>query len=54
MIGLVVDIAGGTVITRGVTGGKGLVTGMLGWELEGGNEAMCLDGKSRDAGLAVY
>ena len=46
--------AGGAVVVKGVTGGKGLVTGMLGCELEGGNEAMHLGDKGRDAGLAVY
>ena len=42
------------MVTRGVTGGKGLVIGMLGCELEGGREAMGLGGEGRDAGLAVY
>ena len=42
------------MVARGVTGGKGLVAGMLGSELEGGNGAMHLDGKGRKAGLAVY
>ena len=42
------------VVTRGVTGGKGLVTGMLGCRLEGDREAMCLGGEGRNAGLAVY
>ena len=51
---MVVDTTGDAVVTRGVTGGKGLVTGTLGCELEGGKEAMCLGGKVRDAGLAVY
>ena len=51
---LVVDTAEDVAVTKGVTGGKGLVTGMLGCELEGGNEAMHLGGKGRDAGLAVY
>ena len=44
----------GAVVARGVTGGKGLVTGMLGSELEGGNGVMCLGGEGREAGLAVY
>ena len=52
--GLAVDMARGTEVTRGVTGGKGLVIGTLGCEPEGGREAMCLDGEGRDAGLAVY
>ena len=42
------------MVTRGVTGGKGLVTGMLGSELEGGNGAMHLGGEGREAGLAIY
>ena len=50
---LVVDTAGDAVVTRGVTGGKELVTGTLGGEL-GGREVMCLGGEGRDAGLAVY
>ena len=33
------------VVTRGVTGGKGLVTGMLGCRLEDGREAMHLGGE---------
>ena len=49
-----VDAVGGTVVIRGVTGGKGLITGMLGCELEAGREAMHLGGEGRDAGLAVY
>ena len=52
--GVVVGMTGGVVVTRGVTGGKGLVTGMLGCELEGGSRAMRLGGEGRDAGLAVY
>ena len=38
-----VDIVmtGGTEVTRGVTGGKGLA-----WELEGGNAATCLGGRA--------
>ena len=44
----------GTVITKGMTGGKGLVTGILDCELEGGKGAMHLGGEGRDAGLAVY
>ena len=45
---------GGTVVTRGMTGGKGFVTRGLSWELEGGKKAMCLDGDYRDAGLTLY
>ena len=52
--GFVVDMVGGVVVTRGVTGGKGLVIGVLGCELEGGREAMRLGGKGKDAGLTVY
>ena len=54
VVGLAVDGVGGTVVTRGVTGGKGLVTRTLGCELESGKETMCLGGKGRDAGLTVY
>ena len=53
-VGLVVDMTEGAVVTRGITGGKELVTGMLGCELDGGREVMHLGGESRDAGLAVY
>ena len=42
------------MITKGMTGGKGLVTGILDCELEGGKGAMHLGGEGRDAGLAVY
>ena len=42
------------MVTRGVTGAKGFITGILGWELEGGKGAMHLDGKGRDTGLTVY
>ena len=52
--GVVVDTMEDTVVTRRVTDGKGLVTEMLGCKLESGNEVMCLGGKSKDAGLAVY
>ena len=54
VVGLVVDTVGDTVVTRRVTGGKGLVTGTLGCELEGGKGVMCLGGEGSDAGLAVY
>ena len=50
----VVDTTGDAVVTREVTGGKGLVTGTLDCELEGGNEEMHLGGEGRNAGLAVY
>ena len=51
---VVTDATGGAVVTREMTGGKRLVTGTLDCELEGGREVMCLGGKGRDAGLAVY
>ena len=54
VVGLAVDVVGGTVVTRGVTGSKGLVTGTLGCEFEGGRVAMCLGGEGRDAGLTMY
>ena len=41
--GTVVGTTEDTVVTKGVTGGSGLVTGML-----------RLDGEGSDAGLAVY
>ena len=47
-------VDGDAVVTRRVTGGKGLVTEMLGSELGGGNGVMHLGGKGKDAGLAVY
>ena len=52
--GLASGMAGGTVVTRGMTGGKGFVTEILGCELKGGKKAMCLGGKGRDAGLAGH
>ena len=57
--GIVVDevaagVAGGAMVTRGVTGGIGLVIGMLDWELEGGSGVIHLGGEGSDAGLAVY
>ena len=39
----------GAVVTKGVTGSRGLA-----WELEGGSAAMCLGGEGSDAGLAKY
>ena len=48
VVGLAVNVVGGTVATRGVTGGKGLVTRTLGCELKGGKEATRLGGKGRD------
>ena len=52
--GVVVGMTEGTVVTRGVTGGNGLVTGILGWEPAGGNGVVCLGGEGSDAGLTVY
>ena len=52
--GIVIGTTEDTVVTRGVTGGSGLVTGTVGWELEGGNGVLCLGGKGSDAGLTVY
>ena len=52
--GVVVGTTEGTVVTKGVTGGNGLVTGILGWEPEGGSGVVCLGGKGSDAGLTVY
>ena len=52
--GTVVGTTEDTVVTKGMTGGSGLVMGILGWEPEGGNGVLCLDGKGSDAGLAVY
>ena len=37
-----------------MTGGSGLVTGILGWELESGNGVLHLGGEGSNAGLAVY
>ena len=52
--GVVVGMTEATVVTRGVTGGNGLVTGILGWEPEGGSGVVCLGGEGSDAGLTVY
>ena len=49
-----IGMTGGAVVVRGVTGGSGLVTGMLGWEPEGGNGVLHLGGEGSDAGLTVY
>ena len=54
MDGTVVGTTEDMVVTRGVTGGNGLVTGILGWEPEGGNGVLCFGGEGSDAGLAVY
>ena len=52
--GLVIGTTGGNVVTRRVTGGRGFVTGMLGWEVESGREVMPLGGEGKDAGLTTY
>ena len=52
--GTVVGAIEDTVVTKGVTGSNGLVTGILGWEPEGGNGVVCLGGEGSDAGLSVY
>ena len=52
--GVVVGTMEGTVVTKGVTGGNGLVTGILGWEPEGGSGVIRLGGEGSDAGLTVY
>ena len=52
--GVVIGTTEDTVVTRGVTGGNGLVTGTLGWEPEGGNGVLRLGGEGSDAGLTVY
>ena len=51
---VVIGTIEGTVVTKGVTGGNGLVTGILGWEPEGGSGVARLGGKGSDAGLTVY
>ena len=51
---VVVGTTEDAVVTRGVTGGSGLVTGILGWEPEGGNGVLHLGGEGSDAGLTVY
>ena len=43
--GVVVGMTEDTVVTKGVTGGNGLVTRILGWEPEGGNGVLRLGGK---------
>ena len=52
--GVVIGMTEDTVVTKGVTGGSGLVTGTVGWELEGGNGVLCLGGEGSDAGLTVH
>ena len=51
--GVVVSMTEGAVVTRGVTGGRGLVAGILGWEPEGGNGVLHLGGEGNDTGLTV-
>ena len=38
----------GTMVTRGVTSGSGLVTGILGWETEDGNGVLHWGGEGND------
>ena len=52
--GVVIGMIEDTVVTKGVTGGNGLVTGILGWEPEGGSGVVHLGGEGSDAGLTVY
>ena len=52
--GTVVGTTEDTVVTKGVTGGSGLITGILGWKPEGGNGVVHLGGEGSDAGLTVY
>ena len=52
--GVVIGTTEGIVVTKGVTGGNGLVTGVLGWEPEGGSGVVRLGGENSDAGLTVY
>ena len=54
MNGTVVGTTEDMVVTKRVTGGNGLVTGILGWEPEGGSGVVHLGGKGSDAGLTVY
>ena len=49
--GTVVGTMEDIVVTKGVTGGNGLVTGILGWEPEGGNGVVHLGSEGSDAGL---
>ena len=52
--GTVVSTTEDTVVTKGVTGGSGLVAGVLGWEPKDGNRVLHLGGEGNDTGLAVY
>ena len=52
--GVVVGMTEGTVVTKGVTGGSGLITGILGLGPEGGSGVVRLGGEGSDAGLTVY
>ena len=49
-----IGMTGGAVVVRGVTGGSGLVTEILGWKPEGDNGVLCLGDEGSDAGLTVY
>lgn len=51
---LVIDVAGGNVVTRRATEGKEFVTGTLGWEVESVRQAIYLDGEGKNVWLAVY
>ena len=52
--GLVAGAARGAVVVMRVTVDRGFVTEVLGWEPEGGRDAMYLGEEGRDAGLTVY
>ena len=52
--GVVIGMTEDTVVTKGVTGGSGLVTEILGWKPEGDNGVLCLGDEGSDAGLTVY
>ena len=54
MDGMVVGTTEDTVVIKGMTGGNGLVTGILGWKPEGGSGVVRLGGEGSDAGLTVY
>ena len=54
MDGTIVGTTEDMVVTKGVTGGNGLVTGILGWEPEGSSGVVHLGGEGSDAGLTVY
>ena len=52
--GVVIGTTEDTVVTKGVTGGSGLVAGIMGWDPEGGSGVVRLGGEGSDAGLTVY